>query len=473
VDTAKHLNFHSLKRRLREGEAFRERWLANGRDFVAVIGAVIATFFHSASLFTDRFVSAPAYVPVLTLIHEVVLGTLLAWVVLGHPMKVKLRHVFYLLTLFSVGAYAYVLHLCVADSAPLEDVTLASAAALALAVFCILLCPATSLVVALTAPVYLGMIWVAYGDHEAATRWLVIDALAIAAAASFHFGRGLLAQRQATAEYERLNSLGNKARGEQIKRRDAEQQLKIERAIALQAAKMASLAEMTAGIAHEINSPLSVIRVRAERLARAAGDLRPEELRDSAQRIVDTVDRISKIMSGMRVITRNGEADPFIQESLATIVTDVCELSQSRLRSQAIELRLVPIPEALMLECRSVEVAQVLVNLLNNACDASASSGASERWVRLAATETEDGVEIRVSDSGAGIPRRIRDRLFKPLTTTKPIGEGTGLGLSISKALIEAHGGRLTLDEGAHHTTFVVWLPKRQPQTGGRSADAA
>jgi len=98
-----------------------------------------------------------------------------------------------------------------------------------------------------------------------------------------------------------------------------------------------------------------------------------------------------------------------------------------------------------------------LLNLLNNAHDAIAHL--PEKWVRVSVKALGDTVEIRVRDSGRGIPPDIAQKIFQPFFTTKEIGKGTGMGLSISLGIIKAHSGRLTLDESEPNTCFVLSLP--------------
>ena len=121
-----------------------------------------------------------------------------------------------------------------------------------------------------------------------------------------------------------------------------------------------------------------------------------------------------------------------------------------------IELAIDPIPEGLQAQCRSAQVAQVLLNLLSNAYDAVESQ--VKRWVRISVAARGDEVEIAVTDSGRGIPPKIAPRIMEPFFTTKEIGRGTGLGLSLSKGIAEAHGGRLELDSHSPETRFVLTL---------------
>ncbi len=113
-----------------------------------------------------------------------------------------------------------------------------------------------------------------------------------------------------------------------------------------------------------------------------------------------------------------------------------------------------------MIQCRESEIAQVLFNLLINACQAEEQL--SERWVTLNCEEEDEKIRIVVKDSGPGIPTDIRQKIFQPFFTTKDIGQGTGLGLSVSVGLVEGHNGQLWLDDKEQNTTFIVQLPKLQ-----------
>ena len=116
-----------------------------------------------------------------------------------------------------------------------------------------------------------------------------------------------------------------------------------------------------------------------------------------------------------------------------------------------------PIDETLVFQGRGTEISQVLVNLLNNADDAI--SKMPEKWIKLSVQNRSDWLEIRVTDSGHGIPPGDQKKLFQPFFTTKEIGKGTGLGLSISHGIVKNHGGELTLDTTSPNTCFVVRLP--------------
>ncbi len=226
-------------------------------------------------------------------------------------------------------------------------------------------------------------------------------------------------------------------------------------------AKMSALGEMAGGIAHEINSPLAIITVRANQLERLLGRnaLTPELLHQETQLIATTAKRIGEIIKGLRVFARVGDKDPFETSSVAAIIEDALVLCQNRFETHGIELRVSEIPPDLEISCRAVQIVQVIFNLLNNAYDAVESLG--EKWIQVAVLDLVDQVEISVTDSGSGIPEEVQPRIMLPFFTTKEVGKGTGLGLSISKGIIESHFGALSLDTSSKNTCFVVRLPKK------------
>jgi signal transduction histidine kinase len=242
----------------------------------------------------------------------------------------------------------------------------------------------------------------------------------------------------------------------------AQRELEQTRQASIYSAKMAALGEMSGNIGHEINNPLAAILLRAQRLQRLAAKdkLDVDVVRSAAHDIQGTVDRIRRIVDALRSFARDAEADPMRPESVGQIVSETIELCAQRFRQHSIELVIEPIPPDLYVDCRSVQISQVLLNLLGNAHDAVES--AVQRRVRVAAEGDEREVRIAVTDSGPGIPPALRERIMEPFFTTKELGKGTGLGLSVSKGIAEAHGGRLALDAGAAETRFVLTL-RRAP----------
>jgi PAS domain S-box-containing protein len=229
----------------------------------------------------------------------------------------------------------------------------------------------------------------------------------------------------------------------------------------VQTAKMSTLGEMASGIAHEINNPLAIIRGHAEILKSAldAGKIDPERIALASRKIDQTCVRIARIIGSLKAFARDGESEPTSPVLASRIQADAIELCQARLRSHGVKFHFEPIPDSIVLECRSVQLTQVLLNLLNNAFDACLT--ANVKWVSIGVADLGDTVEFSVSDGGSPIPPEIQERMMLPFFTTKEVGKGTGLGLSISKSIVEGHRGVLLLDSSSLDTRFVFRIPKR------------
>ena len=238
----------------------------------------------------------------------------------------------------------------------------------------------------------------------------------------------------------------------------------------VQTSKFASLGEMAGGIAHEINNPLTIIHGNAGAIKELA-ELPEADLalvRLLAERIEVTTMRISKIIKGLRSFARDGEADPFDSSSVAQIMNEVVDLCRERLHSQKIDFIVDVMPEGLTIECREIQIIQIVMNLMNNARDAI--SELPQKWIKLSVKNSGDFVELSVTDSGQGVPSQILEKIFQPFFTTKELGKGTGLGLSISKGIVESHRGALYLDTFCGNTCFIVRLPKMQPKARRQAA---
>lgn len=228
---------------------------------------------------------------------------------------------------------------------------------------------------------------------------------------------------------------------------------------AMQSAKLSSLGEMASGIAHEINNPLTIISAIAMTQRRPKSENEADrKLNDSLDKIIMTVDRIAKIIKGLRSFARDSYNDPAVSTSVQHIIDSTLELCNERIKSNGINLQILPFQNQ-CIECREVQIVQVLMNLLNNSLDAL--EGANDKWIQIKVIDLVDKVSIGISDSGKKIPEDIAKKIMQPFFTTKAVGKGTGLGLSISKGIVEAHNGRFYIDNNAEHTTFVIELPKK------------
>ena len=217
--------------------------------------------------------------------------------------------------------------------------------------------------------------------------------------------------------------------------------------------KLVTVGRLAAGVAHEVGNPLAAVLGYVDLLLH---DEPPDgERREALERIRKETDRIRGIVADLLDYSR-----PMQGSVEAVRVADAVEVALSLVRPQPRfgDVEVVrELPDALP----SVAVAQnrlvqVLLNLLLNAADAMSGRGTITLTARA---DGGDVVELRVADSGPGVPADVRAQIFDPFFTTKEPGQGTGLGLSISRSIVEALGGTLTLADAGAGATFVVRLP--------------
>lgn len=226
--------------------------------------------------------------------------------------------------------------------------------------------------------------------------------------------------------------------------------------------KMIALGEMASGIAHEINNPLTIINLNASILNDIV-KTNPIDVGAMSMfigKISETVTRISNIVTSLRKISRRSDDLHFEKCLIEPIIHDALALCVEKFRSTGVVLH--KNIENVEVECRSVDISQVLVNLLNNAFHAV--SDFEEKEISVDAFVRGHCVRIEVTDNGYGVPTNIRSKIMEPFFTTKPLGEGSGLGLSISRNIVDLHHGRLFVDPQSARTKFVVEIPLKQPQ---------
>ena len=232
-----------------------------------------------------------------------------------------------------------------------------------------------------------------------------------------------------------------------------------------QATKLATLGEMAAGIAHELNQPLHAIKLSASSaLRRLKTD--PEKAQATTatklEQIIQQIDRAALITDHMRKSARLATEEA-AQADILDVIENAHLLVESSLRLNRIEWR-TALPASLP-ECQihPVRLEQVLLNLFNNARDAIVEDKhkrGDHRWLNVSAGQKNTAlVELVVEDSAGGIPPAVINRVFDPFYTTKAVGKGTGLGLSISYQIIKEAGGTLTVNNSQYGARFVINLP--------------
>lgn len=254
-----------------------------------------------------------------------------------------------------------------------------------------------------------------------------------------------------TAELQDSNQ---RLQGEIVERHRAEAELQAKQSELVQAAKLAALGQMSAGMAHEINQPLAAIRSYADNGKTFLSMGRLEMVAENLGEIADLTERMARITGQLKQFARKS-SERQGRVVLADAIEGSLALLAPRMRGEQVTLDWTPPAEPVVIQGDDVRVQQVLVNLFGNALDAM--RGQNGALLRLGLRQdAPDLVSLVVQDNGPGIPDDVMHQMFDPFFTTKSAGEGLGLGLSISQGIVQEMGGTLSAanhpDGGAQMT---------------------
>jgi len=228
----------------------------------------------------------------------------------------------------------------------------------------------------------------------------------------------------------------------------------------VQAEKLATLGQLIAGIAHELNNPLAAMVGHAQMLRLGQQD---PKVAARADRIVDAAQRATRIVRNFLTVARRHHPER-VAVSVNEIVTKTLELLAYQLRVGNVEVESALAPDLPQIAGDPHQLQQVVLNLVNNAIQAMAPGGQGRLGVTSSLSPDRSTIRLAVTDNGPGIPPEHLPRVLEPFFTTKPQGEGTGLGLAIAQGIVTDHGGIIavesTLGQGA---TFTVTLPATAP----------
>ncbi len=223
--------------------------------------------------------------------------------------------------------------------------------------------------------------------------------------------------------------------------------------------RLSSMGELASALAHELNQPLASILSYAQACLRLlrSGNVDAGELQAALGRVERNTERAGEIIRQLRDFVRKGEPQR-TPVSVNYLVREIYRLMRPEVRQQQIALALDLAEDLDPVAVDSIQIQQVILNLIRNGIDAVNASRDEGREISIRTYRNGAGVEIAVSDTGAGIAPEVAERLFEPFVTTKP--QGMGIGLSISRSIIDAHGGRLWATPNPERgTTFHVFLP--------------
>jgi two-component system sensor histidine kinase HydH len=215
--------------------------------------------------------------------------------------------------------------------------------------------------------------------------------------------------------------------------------------------KLASVGELTSGIAHEIRNPLAGIKTTAQALNEELP--RNDHRRTYVSRIIMEIDRLNKLLLNFFDFARPRELSIHSCD-LKKIIENAVYMIQDSARANKVQVIEFYPPKKTTVMADPGLIQQVLMNIFINAIQAMENGGRME--IHLA--DRDDHVEVGVTDTGKGIPENVRGKIFDPFFTTKP--KGIGLGLSISYRIVKMHSGTITFISGQGGTTFQILLPK-------------
>jgi C4-dicarboxylate-specific signal transduction histidine kinase len=246
-----------------------------------------------------------------------------------------------------------------------------------------------------------------------------------------------------------------------------EQELREKQEQLVQAGKLATLGELTTGVAHELNNPLNNIGLFVGNVIDQLrlGAFEPDDAARELENAMEQVRKATVIISHLRTF---GRAAPvtFEPADVDEVIERSLLLMQEQLRLREIDVELDLCADELIVFGNPIQLEQVFINLLTNARDALENERTKK--LRIETTRDEERIMIRFSDSGPGIPSDLEQRVFDPFFTTKEVGTGTGLGLSITYSIVKEHGGEISIERDlGRGASFLIELPAMREPPGG------
>lgn len=230
----------------------------------------------------------------------------------------------------------------------------------------------------------------------------------------------------------------------------------------LQSAKLAALGSLCAGMAHEVNNPLTIIRgyiEQIELLLQRHGNVEYGLVRSSFDKINRSIDRIVQLIKNVKDFSRQSETN-FAAVKVPTLINSCLALLEQQFYLRQIQVHRAYFENEVEILGDSTRLEQVFINILTNAMDAiEAVPHRKSGDIEIQVTHTADKVTIRITDNGIGIDPTLTEKVFDPFFTTKEVGRGTGLGLSISHRIVKDHYGTIELIPRPEGASIVIEFP--------------
>ncbi|MGD0191433.1 MAG: PAS domain S-box protein [Rhizomicrobium sp.] len=221
--------------------------------------------------------------------------------------------------------------------------------------------------------------------------------------------------------------------------------------------RISSMGTMSSWIAHELNQPLAAMSnyLSALRRATSTGQATPELISELATKADDQSKRASQIVRRLREMVEKGK-NFRNRESIAELLNEALDLAAAITKHHGVSVSVEIGADMPAVDVDRIQIQQVILNLIRNACEAMAASDIRQLFVR--AGRNAGGVEIEIGDTGPGLPEQVLSHLFEPFITSKK--DGMGIGLSVSRQIVERHGGRISHQSRVPSgSMFTIWLP--------------
>lgn len=226
--------------------------------------------------------------------------------------------------------------------------------------------------------------------------------------------------------------------------------------------RMTDLGKMAAGIAHEINNPIFIIGGFATRIEQLVDEKEVLNKEDETRICLDMIQKnckkVTNIVEGLRLMSRNSEKDEFEVFDLNEVIKRTVDISKDRFQMESIDLCTDLSDGELLIECKPGQLSQVVTNLLNNSYD-SMTAQKIKGQVKIKTQNVDGDAVLSITDAGPRLSDEVVKNIMEPFFTTKAPGKGTGLGLSICKEIIKRFNGNISVDQNCPNVKFDIRLP--------------